>query len=448
MTDLITRKPSDWDIKNLENIATFITKGATPTTYGFEWVEESSDSIPFLRSECVTANGFNRKGMNFISKKAHVTMGRSKIKSGDILMTITGNIGRIATLPDEIPEANINQHIAKISVIDGVSSSYVAQALQQERYNRYYERILTGQAYPQISLKQVRETPILLPPHPEQQKIAEVLSTVDKKIEIIDQKIAETEKLKTGLMQKLFSEGVGVQDENGDWQPHSEFKESMYGSIPLCWEVSTFKKLLKSKDVLGIQDGNHGESHPVSSDFVSEGVPFITANKISSRNKLLTKSAKKISHEQYKSLRIGFSKPGDVILTHKGTVGLTAIVSEEDGELMMSPQTTYYRLGKNSCLINSFLYYFFQSSGFKRVLNQQSQQSTRAYIGITKQAELSILIPEPKEQKQISSILNAVDSKLDLLTEQKIEVKKLKKGLMQKLLTGEWRVPVEETEAA
>ncbi|HDY7697604.1 TPA: restriction endonuclease subunit S [Vibrio vulnificus] len=282
----------------------------------------------------------------------------------------------------------------------------------------------------------------------EQQKIAEVLSTVDKKIDLIDQKIAETEKLKTGLMQKLFSEGIGVQDENGDWQPHAEFKESMYGSIPLCWEVSTFKKLLKSKDVLGIQDGNHGESHPVSSDFVSEGVPFITANKISSRNKLLTKSAKKISHEQYKSLRIGFSKPGDVILTHKGTVGLTAIVSEEDGELMMSPQTTYYRLGKNSCLINSFLYYFFQSSGFKRVLNQQSQQSTRAYIGITKQAELSILIPEPKEQKQISSILNAVDSKLDLLTEQKIEVKKLKKGLMQKLLTGEWRVPVEETEAA
>lgn len=305
-----------------------------------------------------------------------------------------------------------------------------------------------GTKMPRADWKVVSKYNFLLPPLVEQQKIAEVLSTVDKKINLIAQKIAETEKLKTGLMQKLFSEGVGVQDENGEWQPHSEFKESMYGSIPLCWEVSTFKKLLKSKDVLGIQDGNHGESHPVSSDFVSEGVPFITANKISSRNKLLTKSAKKISHEQYKSLRIGFSKPGDVILTHKGTVGLTAIVSEEDGELMMSPQTTYYRLGENSCLINSFLYYFFQTSGFKRVLNQKSQQSTRAYIGITKQAELSVLIPELKEQKQISSILNAVDSKLDLLTEQKIEIKKLKKGLMQKLLTGEWRVPVEETEAA
>ncbi|MGN2672395.1 restriction endonuclease subunit S [Aliivibrio fischeri] len=289
---------------------------------------------------------------------------------------------------------------------------------------------------------------IACPPLAEQQKIAEVLSTVDKKIDLIDQKIAETEKLKTGLMQKLFSEGVGVQDSDGNWQPHSEFQESTYGSIPLQWEILTFKKLLKSKDLIGIQDGNHGESHPVSSDFVSEGIPFITANKISNRNKLLTQSAKKISYEQYNSLRIGFSKPGDVILTHKGTVGLTAIVSDADGSLMLSPQTTYYRLSENAILINSFLYYFFQSAGFQKVLNKESQQSTRAYIGIKKQAELNVLIPNLKEQEQISAILNTVDLKIDLLTEQKAETQQLKQGLMQKLLTGEWRVPLDNPEAA
>ncbi|HAS6289708.1 TPA: restriction endonuclease subunit S [Vibrio parahaemolyticus] len=348
-----------------------------------------------------------------------------------------------------------------LAPFDGVCSSeiWVLSPNKHLRKNFLYYLIQTdsfldqankscGTKMPRADWKVVSKYRFLLPPLDEQQKIVEVLSTVDKKIDLIDQKIAETEKLKTCLIQKLFSEGIGVQEGNGTWQAHTKFQESMYGSIPLCWEISTFKELLKSKDVLEIQDGNHGESHPVSSDFVSEGVPFITANKISSHNKLLTKSAKKISHEQYNSLRIGFSKPGDVILTHKGTVGLTAIVSEEDGELMMSPQTTYYRLGENSCLINSFLYYFFQSSGFKRVLKRKSQQSTRAYIGITKQAELSVLIPSLKEQKQISTTLNSVDSKLGLLTEQKIELKTLKKGLMQKLLTGEWRVPVEETEAA
>lgn len=311
------------------------------------------------------------------------------------------------------------------------------------------EKLNEATGVPSLSRNNIYAQKLKVPSNKqEQQKIAEVLSTVDKKIDLIDQKIAETEKLKTGLMQKLFSEGVGVQDSDGNWQPHSEFQESTYGSIPLQWEILTFKKLLKSKDLIGIQDGNHGESHPVSSDFVSEGIPFITANKISNRNKLLTQSAKKISYEQYNSLRIGFSKPGDVILTHKGTVGLTAIVSDADGSLMLSPQTTYYRLSENAILINSFLYYFFQSAGFQKVLNKESQQSTRAYIGIKKQAELNVLIPNLKEQEQISAILNTVDLKIDLLTEQKAETQQLKQGLMQKLLTGEWRVPLDNPETA
>jgi type I restriction enzyme S subunit len=282
----------------------------------------------------------------------------------------------------------------------------------------------------------------------EQQKIAAILSTADDKIELIDQKIKQTEQLKIGLMKNLFSEGIGVQDEYGNWQKHTVFQESIYGICPKNWKVVNFNSLIKSKDIVGIQDGNHGESHPVSADFISDGIPFITANKISRSNKLLTSKTKKISYEQYKSLRIGFSKPGDVILTHKGTVGLTAIVAESDGEIMLSPQTTYYRLGENSCLTRSFLYYFFQSSGYQKLLKQRSMQSTRAYIGITKQAELDVFIPCPVEQAKIAEILSTVDIKLDLLFEQKYETQQLKKGLMQKLLTGEWRVPLDDNEAA
>lgn len=407
MTDLITRKPSDWDIKNLENIATFITKGATPTTYGFEWVEESSDSIPFLRSECVTANGFNRKGMNFISKKAHVTMGRSKIKSGDILMTITGNIGRIATLPDEIPEANINQHIAKISVIDGVSSSYVAQALQQERYNRYYERILTGQAYPQISLKQVRETPILLPPHPEQQKIAEVLSTVDKKIDLIDQKIAETEKLKTGLMQKLFSEGVGVQDENGDWQPHAEFSSDL---LPSSWEVG---------EVIDFLELQRGHDLPVQKR-MGGSVPIIGSNGIAGY------------HSQ------AIVEESGVITGRSGTLGK---VYFSEGSFWPLNTSLYIRDFKGNN--KKYCFYFLEHFNLKRFGTGTGVPTLNRNIVHKQKTAFPSLI----EQEKIAEILDTVSQKKQILEQQKAETQQLKKGLMQKLLTGEWRVPVEETEA-
>ncbi|TOL85953.1 hypothetical protein CGH89_21240, partial [Vibrio parahaemolyticus] len=99
-----------------------------------------------------------------------------------------------------------------------------------------------GTKMPRADWKVVSKYNFLLPPLVEQQKIAEVLSTVDKKIDLIDQKIAETEKLKTGLMQKLFSEGIGVQDENGNWQPHTDFKSSGY---PDCWKVMQLKSIAK-----------------------------------------------------------------------------------------------------------------------------------------------------------------------------------------------------------
>ncbi|EGR2359562.1 TPA: restriction endonuclease subunit S [Vibrio parahaemolyticus] len=429
MTDFITYKPSDWNIKNLENIAKFITKGATPTTYGFEWVEESGDSIPFLRSECVTANGFKRKGMNFISKKAHAAMARSKIKSGDILMTITGNIGRIATLPDEIPEANINQHIAKISVIEGVSSSYVAQSLQQEHYTRYYERILTGQAYPQISLKQVRETPILLPSYPEQQKIAEVLSIVDKKIDLIDQKIAETEKLKTGLMQKLFSEGIGVQDENGVWQPHTDFKPSGY---PDCWKV------MQLKSIANVITGK--TPPPANTENYGGDYMFVSPSDLGSR--------KYISHTKSTLSKQGVNN-GKVV--PKGAIFFTCIGSTI-GKIGISTQECCTNQQINTVILekdgymSEYVYYALShiSGSIKRLAGIQA-------VPIVKKSLFEsqfIPIPPQEEQQLIAETLATVDLKLDILDKQKAETQQLKKGLMQKLLTGEWRVPVEETEAA
>ncbi|MBE4593045.1 hypothetical protein BOO24_11750 [Vibrio navarrensis] len=94
------------------------------------------------------------------------------------------------------------------------------------------EKFGTGTGVPTLNRNIVHKQKVVFPPVLEQQKIADILSTVDKKINLIDQKIAETEKLKTGLMQKLFSEGVGVQDENGEWQPHAEFQDN---GLPMHW---------------------------------------------------------------------------------------------------------------------------------------------------------------------------------------------------------------------
>lgn len=203
----IGRVPEEWEVKRLDEISEFITKGATPTTYGYEWVEEG---IPFLRSECVGENGFTTSGMMFISDDAHNAMSRSQIERGDVLMTITGNVGRVARYPFE--NGNINQHIARIRITPGkkVLPAFILFQLAQSKYRKYYNRIITGAAYPQISLKQVRETEVFIPPLKEQKQFVELLSEFDTKLEQERQNKANLEKLKRGLLQVLLTGKIRV----------------------------------------------------------------------------------------------------------------------------------------------------------------------------------------------------------------------------------------------
>lgn len=204
----IGRIPVEWEVSTLQEVSDFITKGATPTTYGFKW-EESG--IPFLRSECVTSKGLNLKGAMFISSEANEYMNRSEIKSGDLLMTITGNVGKVIVLEDSFLSGNINQHIARIRVSSkNVDKLFIYHFLSQDKYRMNYYKITTGQAYPQISLKQVRESKFPLPSLEEQQQISKILSTTDEKLEKLREKKESFEELKKGLMQKLLTGEIRV----------------------------------------------------------------------------------------------------------------------------------------------------------------------------------------------------------------------------------------------
>lgn len=195
--------PNDWSEIGLSRISSFITKGSTPTTYGYEWQD---NGIPFIRSECVGENGFKESGLAFIGDDAHKTMSRSQVFSGDILITITGNVGRVCKLPESIPEANINQHIAKITLDRNVvCPDFVFHCLQDRKYRIHFERITTGQAYPQISLVQVRDAVIPMPTLYEQQKIAAVLSNADQEIISLQKKLYALKQEKKALMQQLLT---------------------------------------------------------------------------------------------------------------------------------------------------------------------------------------------------------------------------------------------------
>ena len=195
--------PEDWILTPLSKISAFITKGSTPTTYGFTWTQ---DGILFLRSECVSENGLDLSQSMFISQQAHSALKRSSLRSGDLLITITGNVGRVVYLDKDFNMGNMNQHIARVRIIDNcVCTKFIYHYLNQSTIRKAFNTITTGQAYPQISLKQVRDAVVPLSSIEEQNAIASILSDMDTEIAALEQRRNKTRDLKQAMMQELLT---------------------------------------------------------------------------------------------------------------------------------------------------------------------------------------------------------------------------------------------------
>jgi type I restriction enzyme S subunit len=194
--------PLDWQVVRLEEISAFITKGSTPTTYGFHW---ERSGVLFLRSECVSENGLDLNQSMFISPQAHAFLRRSEVQDGDILITITGNVGRVVMLSG-VGKANLNQHIARVRITSNrVDPRFVYYYLSRPDVRAHFAKITTGQAYPQISLKQVREALIPIPRLEEQRAIADALEDVSANILALESNLRKSQAIRDAMMQGLLT---------------------------------------------------------------------------------------------------------------------------------------------------------------------------------------------------------------------------------------------------
>jgi type I restriction enzyme, S subunit len=180
------------------------------------------------------------------------------------------------------------------------------------------------------------------------------------------------------------------------------------------FELVSVRQLIAQKVLEKPLDGNHGEIHPKTEDFVAEGVPFIMATDVNN-GQVNYPSCNFIRAKQADSLRKGFARNGDVLLTHKATIGRTAIVKyEKHPYVMLTPQVTYYRVRDRQRLNNRYLRHYFDSELFQKTLHLWADSgSTRAYLGITEQQKLPIILPPFEKQMKIAAILSAYDELIE-----------------------------------
>ena len=255
---------------------------------------------------------------------------------------------------------------------------------------------------------EMEQMELLLPEMEQQLQIATVLDKVSELINLRKEQLAKLHELVKARFVEMFGDPA---------------------SNPMGWPKMSMHQAIDKGIIEKPLDGNHGEKHPKTSDYVSAGIPFIMANNLVDGSVDLENCAF-ITKEQADSLDKGFAHDGDVLLTHKGTIGRTAVLHTTYPYIMLTPQVTYYRPIHG--LIPEFLKGYFDTEYFQGIIgNIASIGSTRAYIGITAQQELPLIVPPIEKQKSYATFVEQTNkTKLTIQASlDKLEV--MKKALMQ-----------------
>ncbi|MGZ8183054.1 MAG: restriction endonuclease subunit S [Methylobacter sp.] len=275
---------------------------------------------------------------------------------------------------------------------------------------------------PGINRNEVYALPVRIPLLPEQHRIVAIL---DEAFDGIATAKANAEK--------------NLQNARALFESHLQ---AVFSQRSEGWVEKSVEELVSEGILLKPFDGNHGEIHPRKSDYTSTGIPFIMASDIQN-GEVDTEHCKFISRKLADSLRVGFAKDGDVLISHKGTIGRSAVVNTELDYIMLTPQVTSYRVLDKTRLSNRFIRYYFMSPSFQSEIARGAEDgATRAYIGITKQLGLSFRYPSLLgEQCRIVEKLNSLapeTQRLESIYRQKIAaLDELKKSLLHQAFSGE-----------
>lgn len=165
--------------------------------------------IPVVKVKDIKDGEVQMEDLLLTSPAIDAQFPRSKLKGGDILLTIRGTVGRVAEVPPILDDANITQDTARIGITDGVSG-YVRYFLESDTARRHFAVNTLGQAVQGINLRDVRTTNVPLPKESEQQIIADTLKGIVKVLNSNRESLTKLRAQKQGLIQDLLTGRVPV----------------------------------------------------------------------------------------------------------------------------------------------------------------------------------------------------------------------------------------------
>ena len=390
--------PNDWSLALLDDGIELISGQHVDAQY----VNNSGNGKPYLTGPADFPNG------SIIVSK-FTNHAKKECEKGDILITVKGS-GTGKVIISDASYAISRQLMAIRPKSFDSTFCYYNLVANVKRYEGAAAGLIPG-----ISREDVLNTPILVPPYPEQRKIASILRTWDKAIRITERLINNSKQQKKSLMQQLLTRKKRLYDDSGkafegDWEDLtvSSFGKVVTGNTPPKNDASNY--------------GGH-ISWATAPDFKQK---YVSNTKVK-----LTESG---------TVKARIVPKGSVLVTCIASIGKNAIANEA---LATNQQINAVVI--NNKHSNEFFYYLIEFNTHK--LLTWAGKTAVPILNKTSFEKIKLRAPNKKEQQKIATVLTNADKETELLEQQLADLKQEKKALMQQLLTGKRRVIVDTPQA-
>ena len=383
-------------VRSIGELSELVTSGSR------DWAQYYSvDGSIFVRMTNIRRGSIvlNLQDLRYVSVPKSSRDGfRTKLEYGDILVSITAELGKIGLVLDDLNDAYINQHLALIRPFTFLSSHFISHYLTTPQAQKRLNRLNDSGAKSGLNLSTLKSFKVYLPEKAEQKKIADFLTSVDTKISQLTEKHRLLKDYKKGVMQQIFSQKIRFKDDDGNAFPDWEEK-------PLSRMLTVYQQKSKVENEYEVLTSSRN-GLVKQSDYYGEG-------RITERSN----TGFHVIPENYLTYR---SRSDDrLFFFNLNTLGLTGIISN------YYPVFTMIN-GQNNFFVELTRYH-------SHVFGRFSVGTSQVVLSYNALTSIKLEFPSTEEQQKIAQFLQSLDKKINAVNEQIEQTKLFKKGLLQQM---------------
>ncbi len=434
LPDELPELPFDWAWRPLGSLT------SESVSYGIvQPGSDDVDGVPIVRVTDIRNQTIDRKNALKVAPQIEEKHSRTRLRGGELLLSVVGTLGETAIVPPELKGWNVNRAVCVLRFNEPLGPRWVQICLRLPLLRHYMETWANTTVQKTFNLRDVALLPIPVPPLAEQKAIAAVLGALDDKIELNRRMNATLEAMAWALFQSWFvdfdpvrakkdgREPVGLDPATAALFPDS-FQDSEVGNIPKGWEVAKLKDLTS-------KIGSGATPRGGSEVYVEEGPALIRSQNVYDYEfrwpglaRLTDKSAEELKNVEVMKNDVLLNITGDSILR-------TCVVD---------PAALPARVNQHVAIIRAingisahYLHLYLAQESMKSFLIGMSAGATRHAITKGHLESIDVLKPSALVLKAFEQRTTPWFAQIDANRSQSRTLANLRDMLLPKLLSGE-----------